>query len=370
MAVNTSPTLGLLFNTIVEFRYELMSMLCPSDLYILLPILRCRLNEAERNRYMTIDRQILKSTAFIDWMIKEGYSVVLLGNNLREIHKVMRGKKLGDCEWSARALNDRERFEKRGQDFMRLFRRDIYPAVPEALGNKQSHEIDLNRTCRSYRVKVIIYITYKKALEHNTAGKPVTRNLDIPVPLPGTWNVATYTPPPLFTPGVYFDEFGGPVPEKPYYLNGISGAKLRREPTDWWKRDEATGYNRLWYARTDITEECAEICFFHHAPGEIYDDSAPLEINEFIVWWAHPKFADITVFEEVDELEDKKEIRWEYVHLHREPRVLNTIVSKPDDHQISGLGPNARFYPVPPRFTPFRWVGQSAVPCTRPLQTS
>ena len=151
-----ASTLPVLFNSIPDFRYELMSMLCPSDLNNLLPILGYRLSEMERTWYITIDRQILKSTAFTDRMIKEGYSVVLLGNNFREIYEVMRGKKVGQSKWNTRTSADR------------------YGYYPWS------------------RAKVIIYATHYGDLEHNRIERTFTRNPVLLVPLPGTWEQAPY----------------------------------------------------------------------------------------------------------------------------------------------------------------------------------
>lgn len=240
---------------------------------------------------MTIDRQVLKSTAFIDEMIEEGYYVVLLGNSLREIYKVMRGKNV--C----------------------------------------------------HRVKVLIYIIHKDHLEYSEAGRLVSHNPDVPVPLPGTWEVVPYRLYPEEDEVERFYEFGAPTPEKSYLINSISGAKLRLVPADFWKVADTTNDHGLWYARTDITENCAEIYFFHNAPDLESDEGTEVEIFDGTCCGNEPKFVGNGQFTDWEEERDRQEIRWEYVHLHRDPRVLNTAAPKKDPY-ITGAEFSAELVPA------------------------
>ena len=349
MVVSTAPTLGLLFTTVVDFRDELMSMLCPSDLYALLPMLGYRLNEAERTRYMTIDREILKSTTFIDRMIKEGYSVVLLSNNLREIYNVMRGKKVGDINWNTRTCARKQRVFGREQEPMwgesteagtqatfhpaSSLRWDMTPDEPEV------------SLASSYRVRVMIYITHSRYLEFDDEGRSLTRNANIPVPLPGTWEE---------TPHWFAQGNNGmkrphglamSAGDESYQVNDISEAKL---PLQFADHRQHTGMlwdgqrYGLWLARTDITEDCAKICFFKESDRvqkQICEEGAELRCCDTTSTYKSPHFVDVTVVN--PDREFFRGFNWEYVHLHREPRVLNTMHERRyDPYNARFLRPN------------------------------
>jgi len=340
MAVNTAPTLGLLFTTIVEFRYELMSMLCPSDLYTLLPMLGYRLSETERNRYMTIDRQVLKSTAFIDRMIKEGYSVVLLGNNLREIYEVMRGKKVGDISWNTRTWAGLERVfgwhQKRTCDeSTQPGKQALFPSASGILEDIALHDFKAKRASLGpwYKIRVMIYITHPRDLEFDGQGRTVTRNPNIPVPLPGTWEAAPY----WMAPGVDGNErpyeLRSSTADGSYQVNKISGAKLRLQPAGFKQKTsmqwDAHGF---WNARTDLTEDCAKICFFQESNlirDTMPEKGAELRTYDTTSMYNSPQLVDGTIVDA--DRENSRAVHWEYVHLHREPRVLVTVDERGDD---------------------------------------
>ena len=106
MTAATSLTLSSVFNIIYEFRTGLMSMLKPSELRVFLPILGYKMSKAEERRYMSVDREVLKSTASIDRLMREGYQVLMLSTNFAELYKIMEGRQPKIGTWENRNIFD------------------------------------------------------------------------------------------------------------------------------------------------------------------------------------------------------------------------------------------------------------------------
>ena len=248
----TTPKISALFRTIPEFQYGLMSMLNPSDLHRFLPVIGYGMTESEKKRFMSVDREILKSTAYIDRVLKEGYHVVLVSSRLSEVYRVMRGKKVGDRRWNKQC------------------RKLI--VVPGR------HTTILDGA--EYRVKVMVVVYHPSQLRHNTNGETVVANPDVPVALPGTWKKHLT---PYYIPGSW--EYRGPCENPPkYHVSSISGAVLEEGINHDGSEDEGiTGY---WNHCDDIAEDCARIAFFQREP-ERKEKNLPVRLAciDFNNWW-------------------------------------------------------------------------------------
>lgn len=303
MSDSTVEKLSYSFHCIPDFRYGLLSMLCPSDVYILLPIVGYRLSEREKDRYMSIDRQVLKSTADIDRLMKQGYSITILGTNLHEAHDLIRGKKkVGDGAWNRRRPCPR------------------------------------NTWTPCYRIKVLICITHPADLSHDELGRTTTQNPDIPVAVPGgTWKLTSrknaHSPVLEDSDEPEYPDWPdhgflalnlqtreveelahGQVPEK-YRTNGISGAQVRVD-YPYYRWEEYRGMLGCWNINTDLTEAGFELCHFQRAP-EAPDTHEFLCCLDFSLDWDHLKFLDSTVT-----LREAESVELEYVRLHRRPLEL------------------------------------------------
>ena len=284
---DTKQTLLTMFNHIPDFKYGLLSMLSPSHLYVLLPTLGYKLSERERERYMSLDREILKSTAYIDRLLKQGYSVTLVSTNLRELYQVIRGKTVGDDSWNYNPFQ----WGRTEEDPNRWPRDDWYPW---------------------YRIKVMICITHPRDLAFDEAGDTITRNTDIPVPLPGTWKRLTSRGE---ESRVLDEPTQGEAPAD-YYINRISGAKLRTDYTyQLWEHYK--GWKGVWNVCTDIAEDCAEICFFQ--PERQEGKHTLLHCQDHFDEDSVLRFLDSNILRE-----GAFDYFIDYVGLHRNPLELKT----------------------------------------------
>ncbi|KAL9119411.1 MAG: hypothetical protein Q9187_004035 [Circinaria calcarea] len=76
--------------TIPDFKETLMSMLTPAQLTVFLTGIGYIMTDAERTRFMRLDRQIFKDTTALEKLMKEGYSVVLVSTRLHKLRDLIR----------------------------------------------------------------------------------------------------------------------------------------------------------------------------------------------------------------------------------------------------------------------------------------
>ena len=294
-----------MFHCIPDFKYGLLSMLSPSHLYRFLPAIGYILTEREKKRYMSLDREILKSTGYIDRLLKEGYSVTLVSTNLHELYDVIRGKPVGDDAWNSRP------FEWGFVFYNPDGRNDWYDW---------------------YRIKIMICITHPRDLAFDEDGNTITRNPDVPVPLPGTWErLSNWGDGDLILERLDRSEAANEyyinrMARAEYYINSISRAKLRIDYDDNW---DYKGWTGNWSVCTDIAEDCAEICFFQVVEQE--GKPTWLHCQDQFSDFSQLRFLDSNIIHEVG-----KHFDVEYVRLHRHPLELRTRRAK---KTLQGIGP-------------------------------
>ena len=259
---------------------------------------------------MSMDREIFKRTAYVDRLIKEGYTVVLISANVFEVRDVIRGTKVGDESWNHRLwaadinrrpgpyrnwpkwASDSDWNDMMAETYNNTIATDTaklsIKSTPSGR-SKRSRRWFMNKKrvpwCPEpwYHIKVMVCITHPDALEHNSVGQTVSRNPDMPVALPGKWGPARY-----YLDGVYMNnmehfreldahdcDLGIRRPEDDniasqkrrvertgkYRTDGISGAQVFR-PDDEFVNALHHPSEAFWNLRTDITEDCAEVVFF------------------------------------------------------------------------------------------------------------
>ena len=283
MTATTSLTLSSVFYLIYEFRAGLMSMLRPSELRVFLPVLGYKMSKPEARRYMSVDREVLKSTGFIDRLMREGYQVLMLSTNFTELYKNMEGRQPKIGTWKNRHMYDdsadgsyKSEVESRDE----LCDPDAEDAEWDLRSSTSEDYQDRwaqpqRKHMGHYRVSVMFYITHPKFLHHNGHGETVTWNPDIPVALPGTWKRMLHT-----AETYLLDNEENPEDPRTHYVNGISGAKLQILREKVWDMDHfiqemqhypghwdgLDGHLGCWNICTDIAEDCARICFFQRVP--------------------------------------------------------------------------------------------------------
>ena len=370
------------FYSITSFRDDLLSRLRSSDLYKFLPLMGYRLTHKERRTYMSLDREIFKSTAYIDKLIKEGYSVVLISPNLFEVRDVIRGKKVGDNIWNQRVwgADIKKRpgpygnwpewsSDSNWDDMISETKNNALVADTRRLSisstsssdcscsssgsstfRKRLYYIDKEAVPRSpepwYRIKVMVCITHPDASEHNSHGQTVSRNPDMPVALPGKWGPARY-----YLDSQYldykerYDPSRKPIPRgdnlaaqtrrvkrtAQYRIDAISGAQVLCPDDEFVAGVKECGMG-FWNLRTDNTEKCAEVVFYEE-PSR-WEDSFRLcegtEQNQGEPYILHCKddetfkFLDST---QQDDLAERTDVQ--YVQLHRQPLKLHWAYDMP-----------------------------------------
>ncbi|MCJ1239691.1 hypothetical protein MMC14_007689 [Varicellaria rhodocarpa] len=104
------------FHIIPDFQANLMSMLTPAHLMSFSVAIGYVMTEAEKTRYMRIDRQIFKTTAHTEKLIKDGYDVVIVSSRLRKIQELMYNKRDDYFPLSGKTAKEKEEMERMFKD--------------------------------------------------------------------------------------------------------------------------------------------------------------------------------------------------------------------------------------------------------------
>ena len=94
--------------TVPEFKSTLMSMLTPAQLTVFLTGIGYIMTDAERTRFMRLDRQIFKDTTVLEKLMKEGYSIVLVSTRLHRLRDLIRHRGGSINPLSATTAEERE----------------------------------------------------------------------------------------------------------------------------------------------------------------------------------------------------------------------------------------------------------------------
>ena len=237
---------------------------------------------------MSIDRESFKSTAYIDKLIKEVYSVVLFNTDIFKVRDVIRGRKVGDGAWNKRSFG--YQVQKRPgpygnwpesandsswNDDLVSANSDIpidYPRwefYPDGSLTPSGEIAPLWSPETWYRVKIMVCITHPAALEHNSRVQTITRNPNMPVALPGDWGPARYHMDGKFLRGDAAEDDS--LADCLYRVDQISGARVIQPGEKFATYDHIANGHRantrsltwgFWNMRKDITEDCAEVVYF------------------------------------------------------------------------------------------------------------
>lgn len=233
------------FHTRYCFKRTLMSMLTPADLTCFLAAIGYVMTKAERMRYMRLERQVFKDTTVVENLIKQGYSVTLVGPRLYRLWDLIRYRP--------------QLLPKNGENrSLRQMSRAQITHTRDDFGTAEQARVDK-------AVRVWVCITHKKFLTKNGRGETVSHNRDIPLVLPGQWRP-------------FFDTLERELrcrewsPERiehirqqseyrTTYCNTITGAV-----TGHWGDDKQLydGLSGSWSYCDDITEDCARAYHFSH----------------------------------------------------------------------------------------------------------
>lgn len=85
-----------------------MSMLTPAQLTVFLAGIGYIMTNAERTRFMRLDRQIFKDTTVLEKLMKEGYSITLVSTRLHRLRDLIRHRGGSYCPLSATTVEYKE----------------------------------------------------------------------------------------------------------------------------------------------------------------------------------------------------------------------------------------------------------------------
>ena len=304
-------TLLTMFHTIPEFKSTLMSMLTPSSLTIFLAAISYVMTSSERKRYMALERQIFKSTAPIDQAIHQGCSVVLVGSRLNRIWDLIRHRDRGDGynPISATTAKERKRLQIHGGQLPR--------------------EI----------INVWLIITHEKFLKKNKYNMTITKNPDLPIILPGTWNFPWLEPRKPYrgemkpvvevanmedwedSVSLHTSKLTGAVTAFGGYTDEY-GADLQLQTTEPYTKTK--GY---WNISKDITEEGFEIFSYISSPDT--QETPILGIDSTAFHWRHLVFLQDCPQKISNDDSDPTSIFISYTRLHdARPKLRRTMLER------------------------------------------
>ena len=296
------------------------------------------MSKAEERRYISLDREILKSTAFIDRLMREGYQVLMLSTRLTKLSKLMEGPQ-SEVGTEEAGTDNKQRI---------VYGLDGEIVEPDKLSSNvvfyRGSWVDLGESeymKHYFKISVMFYITHPKFLHHNGHGETVTWNPDIPVALPGTWKRVLYKEKPYV-----LENEKNPEDPRTHYVNGISGAKLQILRKKTWHMDHfiperqtypghwetlpypghwdgLDGHLGCWNVCTDIAEDGVQICFFQRVPQSRGSKPFLLQCFDKERSGANrpPVFLDCRV---ADPYNGRRHVALEVLHLNQRPDKIDT----------------------------------------------